>query len=166
MKKLTGISLFIFFCIVSSILTAGLVFYQNKNNTNIGQTNTNQVSNNVSTTSSTSSISVLDSQVVLKHNTISDCWMIINNKVYDLSNYATAHPGGTRNVTNYCGKEATVAFDTKGKNRPHSTYANNLLDQYYVGDFNQQIDQKTIDQNLQKIKTTSLPTMYRNEEDD
>ncbi|MFZ2072758.1 MAG: cytochrome b5 domain-containing protein [Minisyncoccia bacterium] len=158
MKKLTGISLFIFFCVVSSILTAGLVFYQNKNNTN-----TNQVSNNVSTTTGTS---ILDSQTVLKHNTISDCWMIINNKVYDLSNYATVHPGGTRNVTDYCGKEATVAFDTKGSNRPHSTYANNLLDQYYVGDFNQQIDQKIIDQNLQKIKSIPLPIRYDNEDDD
>jgi len=28
------------------------------------------------------------------HNTIRDCWLVINNKVYDFSGYADCHPGG------------------------------------------------------------------------
>jgi hypothetical protein len=80
---------------------------------------------------------VLDSVEIARHNTESDCWMIINNKVYNLSGYATAHPGGTQNITSYCGKEATSAFATKGgQGNPHSGGANSYLASLYIGDLN------------------------------
>jgi cytochrome b involved in lipid metabolism len=159
MKKLTGLSLFIFFCIVSAILTAGLVFYPNKNITS-NKDNTNGSSNVLS------GVSVLDSNEVSKHNTNADCWIIVNSKVYNISNYASAHPGGTGNILNYCGKEATSAFSTKGtKGKPHSTSANNMLDQYYIGDFNQKINQ-TIQQNIQKVQAKPIPTNTGYEDDD
>jgi cytochrome b involved in lipid metabolism len=133
MKKLTGISLFIFFCVVTAILTAGLVFYQNNKNTNTNSTTNPKVQNNISKLSN-SGVKILETNEVAKHNTISDCWMIINNKVYDVSNYASAHPGGVQSVANYCGKEATEAFNTKGGGRsPHSNRANQMLTQFFVG---------------------------------
>jgi len=145
MKKLTGFSLFIFFCVVTAILTAGLVFYSNKN-INIGSSNPNLGLNKTAdvTTLASAGVTVLDFVEVAKHNTEANCWIIVNNKIYDISGYASAHPGGTRNITNYCGKESTTAFDTKGGNRgSHSVYANSLLDQYYVGDLNQKIMKPT-----------------------
>ena len=32
---------------------------------------------------------------VNKHRTIDDCWNIINGTVYDMTQYATRHPGGS-----------------------------------------------------------------------
>lgn len=144
MKKLTGVSLFIFFCIVSAILTAGLVFYQNKNN----------IPNKDYTSGSTNvlyGVSVLDSKEVSKHNTKADCWIIVNSKVYNISNYASSHPGGTRNITNSCGKEATTAFNTKGgEGESHLSSTNEMLKDFYLGDLNQKINQ-----DLQKSNTTT-----------
>lgn len=130
MKKTVGISLFIFFVIVVAILVAGLVFYQN-NKTAIPNNQYNNTSNNLN---GSSSQKVLNMAEVVKHNQINDCYMVINNKVYDVTNYSLSHPGGTRTIANSCGKEATNTYDTKGGNNgAHSSYAGNLLDQYFVG---------------------------------
>jgi cytochrome b involved in lipid metabolism len=138
MKKITSISLFIFFAIVTAVLTAGLVFYQDSKNIN-----TNALNTNINNTDITpGGIMVLDLIEVAKHNTNTNCWIIVNSKVYNISNYASSHPGGTRNILDYCGKEATRAFDTKGgEGQPHSTSANNMLDQFLVGNLNQKLSQ-------------------------
>ena len=47
---------------------------------------------------------------VRKHNTPDDCWQIIAGKVYDLTEYAKQHPGGSRIITNYAGEDATAAY--------------------------------------------------------
>ncbi len=66
------------------------------------------------------------------HNQAADCWLVINAKVYDVSNY-TRHPGGDAYVP-YCGKDASVAFATKGdKGEPHSQKAQNALAQFEIG---------------------------------
>ena len=146
MKKITTFSLFVFFAVVTAILTAGLVFYQNNKKSDINNTNTKISNNNTNaisiptktTTPVSSGIATLSATEVAKHNTISDCWIIINNKVYDVSGYASQHPGGAQNIANYCGKEATEAFDTKGgRGSPHSGRANNMLANFYMGDLNQ-----------------------------
>ncbi|MEI6580644.1 MAG: cytochrome b5-like heme/steroid binding domain-containing protein [bacterium] len=156
MKKLTGISLFIFFCVMTAILTAGLVFYQDNKNNNLNTGLTNQNKTADITNLLSSGITVLDSKEIAKHNTNANCWIIVNSKVYDISNYASAHPGGTRSILDYCGKEATVAFDTKGgKGNSHSTSANNLLAQYYIGNLNQKLSQNTLNQNVQNAKSNS-----------
>jgi cytochrome b involved in lipid metabolism len=135
MKKTVGISLFIFFAIVVAILVAGLGFYQDSKLNNIASKTINPsvVKINNATVASNTKLNIAE---VAKHNQTSDCYMVINNKVYNLSDYASSHPGGTRMIQNYCGKEATQAFDTKGGRRSgHSSYANKLLNTYYVGDF-------------------------------
>ena len=37
---------------------------------------------------------------VAKHNTEHDCWLIIDNKVYDVSDYVDVHPGGPAILNN------------------------------------------------------------------
>ena len=72
---------------------------------------------------------------VAKHNSQSDCYiMIINSKVYNITSYINSHPGGLGFVS-YCGQEATQAFDTKGgRGQGHSDYAVQLLNDYYIAD--------------------------------
>jgi len=163
MKKITTVSLFIFFCVVTAILTAGLVFYQNKKSSNLG------VSTNTSTQKDltkliATGVQTLSLVEIGKHNTQNDCWLLISGKVYDITSYFGSHPGGSGTMVATCGKDATDAYKTKdpyattaGNNTAHSTRARNLLDNYYLGDLNQKIDQKIIEQNIQKIKSNPLP---------
>lgn len=70
---------------------------------------------------------------VATHTSTSNCWMIISGNVYNVTNYILIHPGGPGQIISFCGKDATVAFDTKGGRGPHSQTAQNMLTQYYVG---------------------------------
>ncbi|MBI5072037.1 cytochrome b5 domain-containing protein [Candidatus Falkowbacteria bacterium] len=139
MKKLVTISLFIFWAVVAAILTAGLVFYQKQQpvanqNTNLAtQSSRNQATNLNKTSGESLTLTI---EEVAKHNSVADCWMIIQNKVYNVSSYLNLHPGNPETITPYCGKEATTAFETKDKNKPHSQEAWSLLGDYYVGDLN------------------------------
>ncbi len=72
-----------------------------------------------------------------KHNTAQDCWLIISNKVYDVTNFLSSHPGGAGTIIPFCGQEATMAFDTKDGRGVHSQTANALLASYYIGDIGQ-----------------------------
>ena len=71
---------------------------------------------------------------VATHNSQSDCFQVINNKVYDLTNYMSQHPGGAEEIIAYCGKEATAAYDSIRRGRGHSSNADSLLADLYVAD--------------------------------
>ena len=45
------------------------------------------------------------------HNTASDCWIIYDNKVYDVTKFQHEHPGGPKYLTDLAGKDATQDFD-------------------------------------------------------
>lgn len=71
---------------------------------------------------------VYSKQEVAQHNTQDDCWMIINGHVYDITTYFPHHPGGTRSLLKFAGKDGTenVQF--------HSGKMMHLLDTYfYIG---------------------------------
>ncbi len=70
---------------------------------------------------------------VARHANAKDCWMAIGGKVYDFSAYLPQHPSAPEVMTRHCGKEATHAFDTKDRDRPHSDYARSLLAKYLIG---------------------------------
>jgi len=72
---------------------------------------------------------ILSAAEVAKHNSSSDCWLIIENKVYDISEYLGTHPGGRAIIIQYCGTEATHAFETVN----HSRVALSHLDSIYLG---------------------------------
>lgn len=71
---------------------------------------------------------------IARHNTTSDCWIIVEDKVYDVTQYIPFHPGGSQQIINWCGKEASDAFNTKGgQGEGHSGSAKNQLGKYYIG---------------------------------
>lgn len=45
-----------------------------------------------------------------QHNTRSDCWICIQNTVYDVTRFLPYHPGGSRIVEHYAGRDATAAY--------------------------------------------------------
>jgi len=48
---------------------------------------------------------------VAKHNSDDDCWVIIDELVYDVTNFLQVHPGGKKAIMLYAGKDATEEFD-------------------------------------------------------
>jgi len=160
MKKLVTISLFIFWAIITAVLTAGLLFYQGKaSNRPLGSTGVNTPNNGQGTDI------VLDMVELVKHNTIKDCWLLISGKIYNVSNYLSTHPGGVGAISPYCGKDGSQAFATKDKSepKPHSASANSLLADYYIGDLNQNI---APDQAQTNTRNTDAPTPVRSEKED
>ena len=118
-------------------------------------------------------VSILDMKEITKHNSKSDCWILVDGKVYDITSYFGSHPGGNSTMSATCGKDATDAYKTKdpyatspnsGSN--HSSRARSLLNNYYIGDLNQKIDQKTMTQNIQKAKSVPAPASKGGEYED
>jgi cytochrome b involved in lipid metabolism/branched-subunit amino acid transport protein len=55
---------------------------------------------------------------VAKHNTRTDCWSVVDGKVYNLSAWISEHPGGQAVVLGMCGGDATAAFRGKHATAP------------------------------------------------
>jgi cytochrome b involved in lipid metabolism len=70
---------------------------------------------------------------VSQHATASDCWTIINQKVYNVTSYMAKHPGGNR-INQACGVDASDLFNGKSRlGHFHSTAAAVLLSNYQIG---------------------------------
>ncbi|KAL2845650.1 hypothetical protein BJY01DRAFT_263567 [Aspergillus pseudoustus] len=67
---------------------------------------------------------------VKEHCKPDDVWIIIHNKVYDVTKYLEDHPGGAAVLIEVAGTDATQAFEDIG----HSDEARQQLEPYYVGD--------------------------------
>lgn len=95
---------------------------------------------------------------IAKHNSANNCWLLINNKVYNVTSYINSHPGGANEIIKFCGTDATSAFQTKdGRGNNHSSAAYAMLSSYYIGDLNQNISQQQLNTTLQNTNSTAPP---------
>ncbi|KAK6202365.1 outer mitochondrial membrane isoform [Scheffersomyces amazonensis] len=94
---------------------------------------------------------------VRNHNSPGDLWMIIYNRVYDITDFAHSHPGGIEVLFDCGGVDATEAFDDVA----HSDDAFNMLAPYFVGDLipHEQIKYK-------KQPSHTVPSIYIENNDD
>jgi len=67
------------------------------------------------------------------HNQTNSCWMVIEGQVYDITSYLPAHPSAPEILLTWCGREASLAWQTKTIGRPHSSRAQHLLSKYFIG---------------------------------
>lgn len=70
---------------------------------------------------------------VAKHNNRNDCWIVVNNNVYNVTDFLFAHPGGADQIIPYCGGDATEVFGSVGKHE--STKVTNNLSSLLIGSF-------------------------------
>ncbi|CAH2351980.1 cytochrome b5 [[Candida] railenensis] len=67
---------------------------------------------------------------IANHDSPNDLWMVIYNKVYDITDFVSEHPGGAEVMFDCGGIDATIAFEDVA----HSDVALSMLDPYYVGE--------------------------------
>lgn len=95
-----------------------------------------------STSGKTKLISMRD---VRKHNKEEDVWIVVNNKIYDCTEYLDLHPGGADSILINAGEDSTEDFVAI-----HSTKATKMLDKFYVGDLDPAslMDEETIEEQV------------------
>lgn len=66
---------------------------------------------------------------VSKHNTKDDLWIIVKNRVFDVTNYVDVHQGGENALVRWAGKDATDAV----AGPQHPSTVPTLLERYCIG---------------------------------
>lgn len=66
---------------------------------------------------------------VSEHCFEGDVWIIIRDRVYDVSSFVDRHPGGSEIMFDYAGMDATDAFESLG----HSEDARKLVLKFDIG---------------------------------
>jgi len=72
---------------------------------------------------------------IAAHDNEDSCWIAVDGKVYDVTEFIGPHPGGTA-LLEGCGMDSTDLYETRpmGSGTPHSSKARQLLDDFYIGD--------------------------------
>ncbi|XP_029577376.1 cytochrome b5 [Salmo trutta] len=83
------------------------------------------------------------------HNMSRDVWLIIHDKVYNITSFLEEHPGGEEVLVEQAGADATESFEDVG----HSTDAREMLIQYYIGELH--MDDRKKDGAKEEFITTS-----------
>lgn len=150
MKKYITISLFIFLSVTVSVLTAGLISRDKNSQLIVGL--------NTSVATTTTNL-ILSSAELYKHNSGKSCWLLISGKIYDVTTFLNQHPGGASTILPTCGTDATVAYDTKGGTRSHSSSATAMLAAYYIGNLDQTITTSSANQTNPPLANPNAPTI-------
>ncbi|KAJ7270055.1 glyoxylate dehydrogenase [Mycena haematopus] len=77
-----------------------------------------------------SSASLIPAQVVAQHGTRESCWIIVHNKVYDVTDFLDEHPGGSKIILRYAGADATSAYEPV---HPPDVISSNLPVEKHIG---------------------------------
>ncbi|KAF8250888.1 hypothetical protein K440DRAFT_596678 [Wilcoxina mikolae CBS 423.85] len=75
---------------------------------------------------------------VAAHNTKDSCWVIVHGKAYDVTEFLPEHPGGSKIILKYAGKDATEEFDPI---HPPDTLDKYLDKKFHLGE----VDMSTVD---------------------
>ncbi|XP_008335257.1 cytochrome b5 type B isoform X2 [Cynoglossus semilaevis] len=82
------------------------------------------------------------------HNMCKDTWVIIHDKVYNITSFLEEHPGGEEVLLEQAGSDATESFEDVG----HSTDAREMLNQFYIGELDM------CDRNLKTQEVPDTPS--------
>jgi L-lactate dehydrogenase (cytochrome) len=74
---------------------------------------------------------LVSSQTVAEHASTDSCWIIVHSKVYDVTEFLGEHPGGSKIILKYAGKDATEAYEPI---HPPDAITTNLPIEKHIGD--------------------------------
>lgn len=132
--------------ILASLILGGSILLNSLDGSKTGTTDNSTTSeksgNSSKSTNTQSSISSQDNAAtatsfsaadVATHDNTNDCWIIVAGNVYNVTDFASSHPGGTEKILTNCGKDATTAFETQGGEGSHSDDARKELASHKIG---------------------------------
>ncbi|PSK34497.1 Cytochrome b2, mitochondrial [Elsinoe australis] len=93
---------------------------------------------------------------ILQHSTPEDCWIVIDGAVWDLTEFAPEHPGGSHIITRHAGHDASTTYNSI---HDYSLLKTNLKPTAYKG----QLDTSTITTEWAKPPPTATPQLQLNE---
>jgi L-lactate dehydrogenase (cytochrome) len=76
---------------------------------------------------------------VANHSTKDSCWVIVHGRAYDVTDFLPEHPGGSKIILKYAGKDATEAFEPI---HPPDTLDKYLSKDKHLGE----VDMSTVEQ--------------------
>lgn len=79
---------------------------------------------------------------IKEHNKEEDVWIIVNDRVYDCTEYLDLHPGGADSILINGGEDSTEDFVAI-----HSIKATKMLEKYYIGD----VDKSSVKTEEEKV---------------
>ncbi len=62
------------------------------------------------------------------HNNINSCWLISNNKIYDVTTFIDKHPGSQKAILSKCGTDVTKDYNFHSYNTKKKIWK-----QYHIG---------------------------------
>jgi len=71
----------------------------------------------------------ISAEEVKKHNKVDDLWVIIDKKVYDVTEYVEEHPGGVAAIAKNAGGDASKGF--RGPQHPSRVF--DIVEDYLIG---------------------------------
>ncbi|KAJ1643810.1 hypothetical protein J3B02_006181 [Coemansia erecta] len=77
-----------------------------------------------------SEVKTFTADEIEKHCTRDSIWIVVHDKVYDVTKFLDEHPGGEEVILENAGIDATEAFEDIG----HSEDARSMLKDYFIGD--------------------------------
>ncbi|KAG7450375.1 uncharacterized protein BT62DRAFT_984887, partial [Guyanagaster necrorhizus] len=89
-------------------------------------------------------------QQVAEHSTASSCWVIIKDRVYDVTDFLSEHPGGAQIILKYAGKDATLAYEPI---HPPDALEKNLPPSKHLGTLNTDVALQMEELRIHRMKT-------------
>jgi cytochrome b involved in lipid metabolism len=72
----------------------------------------------------------ISTEEIKGHNTDNDLWIVVNDRVYDITSFSFRHPGGIDPlIKNSSGRDATAAFF----GTQHKKYVHKMINEYFIG---------------------------------
>ncbi|XP_042881660.1 cytochrome b5-like [Penaeus japonicus] len=78
---------------------------------------------------------------IAEHKSTDSCWIVIHDKVYDVTKFLDEHPGGEEVLLEQAGMDTTESFEDVG----HSTDAREMMKDYYLGELSEEDKKHTKD---------------------
>ncbi|OWF41320.1 cytochrome b5-like [Mizuhopecten yessoensis] len=113
----------------ANITTAVMTSLMNRQHVNTSTTQTSTCGPNIEASTSLYSL-----KEVSDHCDTQSLWIVIHDKVYDVTQFTYEHPGGLEILLEHAGRDATVDFEEKG----HSRDAYSTLTGYCIGELVQE----------------------------
>lgn len=114
------------------------------------------------------------SEEVQRHSSEDSCWVIHNNKVYDMTSFVQDHPGGEEYILDHAGQDVTLIMKDE-LSHLHTEGAYEMMEEFLVGTLassssttttKTSVNDQSVLHKRSPVKTTTATEVSKEDEDD